>query len=830
MTTIQVQDSYALEPLALVPPAGPADGAGAPPLVALPYAQALALAQGQGAGFVPGTTYRLTGRPAQGLGASGDVLLPATGPRTLGAAGQLLARVPDYRLPVWAPTHAEPGALLGTLSYATTTTPGFERVLPQVTDAVSSTLYGDDDKRVFPLPFGFTFGGITYHEVMVDTNARLVFGGPYASEWVAKPMGTSAVPMVALAWTDLVPCAPGTLNVFVTGTAPHRRFVVDYYHTRMQNGIHYNGGVYGGEGLTGQIILEEGTNAIVLAQEQNNISTQPSVQGIQYAGGSYEPYRGQAILQNSTMRYLPVADRAPATQVAFPDVPQCVWRGQTWARTTGDPTQEPGTGATWHLATGVTGADAFGNTQPVSDAITYDLATDAVLTRCDALGNDVAAPALAGFPWGAPGVRGNTLRQTTLDDSLLTTPGLAFAHNTLVDCQVAGLGLQGLDFHDNRLYHLSLRNYAPPVLSGVTAYYALDPAYYGSRELVVDGHVLRDRTPELGALLTSFKEQYVDHMFTTYKDGQPISYEGVDIFSPNPIGKPAHDLIKVTGYHMADSIALRTQDFNLLGDASLGYTRLGYVTANGLKISLNGLNFPKGMSMLAPSSPAATAGHAIYLLKCTVSYLEAIGSYPQNTPVVSTVTVAHSAIGQLAISTGTNTRTLVANSTLGQGVSSGAVLPGQRGAANGQVVLSNCTIFLNGTATLFEAGLDPAYQPTLRHCVVVAADGTTTTYNTNLVLPAAPAGFTAARQLGPVHLTWAAVPGAASYQVFRNLGSGPELLATVPYAFFDDASSAAALTGGDTQYYVQAANAAGPGPATNTITVGPAGSNQSASL
>lgn len=784
---------------------------GGPAQLVRPHATLLA--ELAAATLVPGQQYRITDRPRQTLGTGGDVLVAAASAQALHPEAVLLARVPDYRLPLWAPTHVAPGPLLGTVRYEATPTAGYQRVLPTMTDAVSATLYGDDNFRVYPLPFGFTFGGITYHEVMVDTNARVVFGGPYASEYRSAPMGSSALPMVALAWTDLVPCSPGTLSVFATGTAPHRRFVVDYTGLRMQHGIAYNSGIYAGEGLEGQLILEEGTNAVVLAQARSTVTTLATYQGLQYAGGAYEPYKGQPIPQNSTLRYLPVADRGPAATVAFA-ARQCVWRGQTWACPTGDPTQEPGTGADWQLATTAAGADAFGNTLAVADAITYDLATDAVRARRDAQANDVDELALDAFPWGAPGVRANTLRQTVLDESLLTTPALAFADNELTDCHLVRLGLAGLDFSRNRLFQLKLTDFAPALFTGVTAYYSLAPGYAGADELVVGGTVVQDHTAELGALLTSFKEQYVDHMFTTYRKGQPDSYAGVDVFSPNPIGTPAHDLIKVTGYQVGrDSVALRTQDYNLIGDATLDTTRIGFATNNGLKFTINGLNFAKDIQLLGPWGGGATVGHTIFLLKCTIATLDALGSYPGSTPVVSTLTVAHSVIDRMYLGSGTTTRTRISNCLLGQGNTTGAVLGRTRNADSGPMVFSNCTIVLNGAATLYDPGFDQAYAPTFHNVTLVSATGAVSRLDTPAPVPAAPAALTATRTAGTgVRLAWAATAGAAMYQVFSNVaGAGFQLLATVPYPFFDDATPSAASAGVGIQYYVLAASASGPG-------------------
>jgi hypothetical protein len=103
----------------------------------------------------------------------------------------------------------------------------------------------------------------------------------------------------------------------------------------------------------------------------------------------------------------------------------------------------------------------------------------------------------------------------------------------------------------------------------------------------------------------------------------------------------------------------------------------------------------------------------------------------------------------------------------------------------------------------------------------VSPTGAVSRLDTPAPVPAAPAGLTATRTAGTgVRLAWTAPAGAAQYQVFSNVGgAGFQLLASVPYPFFDDASAQAAAAGVGIQYYVLAASASGPSAASATVAV-----------
>jgi hypothetical protein len=795
----------------------------------LPYAQALATATGSGpAAFRPGSSYRLTDRPDGALGTAGEVLVTAVGERELAGAGLLLARVPDYQtLPTWFPTYTPLGAPTGETIYTYDIENAYTRIRPQIGDFVESGLSGDDNFKVVPLPFDFTFGGVTYREVCVDSNGRIVFGAAnYSSQFVVPALGSQDVPLVAACWTDIVANSPGGISIFVTGKAPHRQFVVDYWQLRYAYNAAY---IYSSldnlqQKYSGQIVLAESDNSIAVGQSENGVTAQRPVFGLQYAGHSYQPYpTGTNAPVNTTVRYRPVTVRTPAAPVRYAGGTPAIWQGRTWDLLGADPTVEPGTDAAQWAPHAAPAADRYGNTVLVGDAIDYDLLTDTIGRRTDGRHNAVAGASCRFFPWGMPGVHDNEVTDTVLDASLLTTPNLSFAHNVLAGCNLSGLRLGGLKVRHNRLYQVTLAGYAPTGFSGVTAVGGLNTDFKDpSNRCFVNGDVLTDPAAALETALTAFKGKYVDQVTTIFKSGQTPVVEPLNIGTPWAQTYVPHDAIEMRGVDLSNSFAFTGQDLNIVGNATLGLTRVAFLmkdNAPGYTMTFNGLNFPAGLQ-LGTTRGNALSGHNFHFIKCTIASTGGMNTGSPN--YLSTYTFSHCVINQIPIiGNGAMTSMLINNACLGRTITSGAIFGGTRAAGNGAFVVTNSTIYLAGTATLFDAALDPRYYPTFRNCTVVAADGTTTTLNTNVALPAAPTSLAGTRTAGTgVHLGWDATPGATMYQLYRSAGgAGFQLLATIPYPYFDDATSEAATAGVALQYYLRAANATGLGAASPTIAV-----------
>jgi hypothetical protein len=621
MMTLQVQDSYALEPLGVVPPAGPAGAAGAAAALALPYAEVLA--RQQAATLVPGQQYLITDRPAPALGASGEVLATAAAPGALAPAATLCARVPDYaQVPLWCTAPPAPGPVLG-VSYTQQTEP-YVAVVPRFYDAVSRPLAGDESVASLSLPFAFTFGGVAYTQAQVDSNGRLVFGpGPLAPSYEPTALGAASQPTIAFAWTDLVASA-ATFSTFVTGEAPNRRFVLDYRRARRYPRPGSNGSTYATQDtISGQLVLEETTNRVSLGVEANTNPDTNVVQGLQYEGHGYPLSLGQALPAGVRTTFTPVEERGPAAAPAAPAGPRVVWRGRTWDLA-GSAAAEPGTGPDWVPAAGA-GRDAFGNDRRTYDAVVYDLATDALAERCDAAGNCVRGGSLAGFPWGHPGVQANTVRNTTLDESLLVVPDLVFANNYLVDCTLKQVSLAGVACTHNQLFGVRLADYAPTQLDHVTAYYDLDPQVPAAQQAVyVHGRAVRSELPELEAGLSAFRDQYVDNMFTTYQAGQAPGHAPLELLETTNGDYTPHDLIVVRGITKA-ALALRNQDYSLRGEgAAFGSAFLGAGSAPR-RITLDGIAFTDVLHVHESNADGSGRGHEIHVLNSP--YIKTIGVF-----------------------------------------------------------------------------------------------------------------------------------------------------------------------------------------------------------
>ena len=115
----------------------------------------------------------------------------------------------------------------------------------------------DDDASVtIPLPFAFRFFGASYTSVKASTNGYLVFGSSAASGWSNERLPAAAVPngIVAPFWDDLRLSTRGAIWYRTVGTAPNRRFVVEWDAVP-----HY----FDVGGATFEAILEESTGDVV---------------------------------------------------------------------------------------------------------------------------------------------------------------------------------------------------------------------------------------------------------------------------------------------------------------------------------------------------------------------------------------------------------------------------------------------------------------------------------------------------------------------------------------------------------------------------------------
>jgi len=121
------------------------------------------------------------------------------------------------------------------------------------------------------LGFNFSYYGNTYDRVNVYFNGFLLFGPrpnntTGYSDAMTLPSTLNPKNILALAWSDWDPgVAPGSIRYETRGTAPHRRFVIQYNNVPEYNSASRVGAISLSTGnLMSQVILTEGTNDITI--------------------------------------------------------------------------------------------------------------------------------------------------------------------------------------------------------------------------------------------------------------------------------------------------------------------------------------------------------------------------------------------------------------------------------------------------------------------------------------------------------------------------------------------------------------------------------------
>lgn len=123
--------------------------------------------------------------------------------------------------------------------------------------AVRLSYTDDDEGAMVELPFPFSFYGVEYQDLQVSTNGFLVFGDSPAGAFINTALPNPRDPngVVAVFWDDLTPDTGGGVWVETIGEVGQQRFIVTWLDAPRFRDI--------GAG-TFQIILEEGSNAIVM--------------------------------------------------------------------------------------------------------------------------------------------------------------------------------------------------------------------------------------------------------------------------------------------------------------------------------------------------------------------------------------------------------------------------------------------------------------------------------------------------------------------------------------------------------------------------------------
>ncbi|MGC3946952.1 MAG: PKD domain-containing protein [Chryseolinea sp.] len=124
---------------------------------------------------------------------------------------------------------------------------------PDLTPGTTLTFGPDENSASSPIGFSFTFFGQAYSNIVVNANGYVTFGADAGSGLnQTLPSATAPNNLIAGAWDDL-DATGGTISTVVVGSAPNRRFIINYDNV---------GYVVGPEKVTFQIQLHETSNAI----------------------------------------------------------------------------------------------------------------------------------------------------------------------------------------------------------------------------------------------------------------------------------------------------------------------------------------------------------------------------------------------------------------------------------------------------------------------------------------------------------------------------------------------------------------------------------------
>ncbi|MBT1712061.1 T9SS type A sorting domain-containing protein [Fulvivirgaceae bacterium PWU5] len=140
--------------------------------------------------------------------------------------------------------------------------------------ATTVTLANDDQTAAIPIGFTFNFFGNDQTTVRIGSNGLIGFGPSSVATSNNDVLTTTTDPdnIIAAAWDDLDPTLGGTIDYFLTGTAPNRVFVVRYTNIRRVGVLTL---------VTTQIQLHETTNIVEIHSPSIDLSSSAASQGIE---------------------------------------------------------------------------------------------------------------------------------------------------------------------------------------------------------------------------------------------------------------------------------------------------------------------------------------------------------------------------------------------------------------------------------------------------------------------------------------------------------------------------------------------------------------------
>jgi hypothetical protein len=153
--------------------------------------------------------------------------------------------------------------------------------------ALSSGNLNDGRWDNIALPFSFNFYGNNYTSLSIGTNGYVVFGTPVTTGGYNLALPSAIAPNnaihVATADLDFRSPSTGTIEYFVDGAAPNRRFVINYKTAGFYDVTAASPPV---GNMTVQAVLFEGSNAIEIHNTTVSNTTVNKTQGVENANGT----------------------------------------------------------------------------------------------------------------------------------------------------------------------------------------------------------------------------------------------------------------------------------------------------------------------------------------------------------------------------------------------------------------------------------------------------------------------------------------------------------------------------------------------------------------
>ncbi|MBL7854040.1 MAG: hypothetical protein JNL17_06570, partial [Cyclobacteriaceae bacterium] len=139
-----------------------------------------------------------------------------------------------------------------------------------------------DDTEVTGIPIGFTFNffGLNFTQVRVGDNGIIGFSAVQAVTSPTNqtlPDPTNPDNIIAASWDDMIPDGSSTIEYFTTGSAPFRKFIVNYTNLKFFSNANR---------ITVQVQLHETTNIIELHSTSITAGGDEKTQGIENGNGS----------------------------------------------------------------------------------------------------------------------------------------------------------------------------------------------------------------------------------------------------------------------------------------------------------------------------------------------------------------------------------------------------------------------------------------------------------------------------------------------------------------------------------------------------------------